>query len=110
MVCTRTSDLRIGSNDDGITWFELEEANRFSSTPLIAVNQVFSDELEVDVGDSVQLGWFVRNANGVERVEANFTIHHIAAMAGKANSLERLLQPSLPTFSQRKNGNNLKRM
>ena len=77
------ANLRIGSNDDGITWFELEEANRFSSTPLIAVNQVFSDELEVDVGDSVQLGWFVRNANGVERVEANFTIHHIAAMAGQ---------------------------
>ena len=50
---------------------------------MIAVNQVFSDELEVDVGDSVQLGWFVRNANGVERVEANFTIHHIAAMAGQ---------------------------
>ena len=75
------NNLRIGSNNDGITWFELEEANRFSSTPLVAVNQVFSDELDVDVGDSVQLGWFVRNQNGLERIEENFTIHHIVAMA-----------------------------
>ena len=77
------NDLRLGSNKDGITWFELEEANRFSSTPLVAVNQVFSDELDVDVGDSVQLGWFVRNQNGLERIEENFTIHHIVAMAGQ---------------------------
>ena len=62
-------DVRIGSKEQGLTWFELEEVNRFSSSPQIVVNQVFADELEVDVGEEIQLGWYVRNQNGIERVE-----------------------------------------
>ena len=73
----------IGTAEEGLSWFELEEINRFSTTPQVVVNQVFSDELEVGVGDEIQLGWFVRNQNGVERIEENFTIHQVVAMAGQ---------------------------
>ncbi len=76
-------DVRIGSKEQGLTWFELEEVNRFSSSPQIVVNQVFADELEVDVGEEIQLGWYVRNQNGIERVEENFSIHQVVPMAGQ---------------------------
>ena len=58
----------IGTAEEGLSWFDLEEINRFSATPQVVVNRVFSDELEVGVGDEIQLGWFVRNQNGVETV------------------------------------------
>ena len=73
----------IGTAKEGLSWFDLEEINRFSATPQVVVNQVFSDDLEVGVGDEIQLGWFVRNQNGVERIEENFTIHQVVAMAGQ---------------------------
>ena len=73
----------IGTAEEGLSWFDLEEINRFSATPQVVVNQVFSDDLEVGVGDEIQLGWFVRNQNGVERIEENFTIHQVVAMAGQ---------------------------
>ena len=73
----------IGSKSKGLTWFELEEMNRFSGSPKIVVNQAFSDELEVGVGDEIQLGWFVQNQNGIERVEENFSIEEVVAMAGQ---------------------------
>ena len=73
----------IGTAEEGLSWFDLEEINRFSATPQVVVNQVFSDELEVGIGDEIQLGWFVRNQNGVERIEENFTIHQVVAMAGQ---------------------------
>ena len=73
----------IGSNENGLTWFELEEVNRFSSTPQVVVNQVFADELGVKAGDEIQLGWYVRNQNGIERIEENFSIHKVVAMAGQ---------------------------
>ena len=63
--------VRIGSKEQGLTWFELEEVNRFSSSPQIVVNQVFADELEVDVGEEIQLvGMFeTRTAsNGLRRI------------------------------------------
>lgn len=76
-------DVRIGSMTEGLTWFELEEINRFSSTPQVVVNQMFADELEVKVGDEVQFQWSVRNQNGIERSIENFTIHQIVAMDGQ---------------------------
>ena len=39
--------------------------------------------MEVGVNESVQLGWYVRNQNGIERIEQNFTIHQIAEMEGQ---------------------------
>ena len=73
----------IGSKERGLTWFELEEMNRFSTLPIIVVNQAFADELEVNEGDELQLGWYVRNQNGVERIEENFSIEAVVAMAGQ---------------------------
>ena len=75
--------VTIGSNKDGLTWFELEEINRFATTPQVVVNQVFSDELEVESGDEIQLSWYVRNQNGIERINENFTIHQVVAMDGQ---------------------------
>ena len=90
-------DVRIGSNKNGLTWFDLEEVNRFATTPQVVVNQVFSDDLEVGAGDEIQLSWYVRNQNGIERIKENFTIHQVVAMDGKANLLERLRRRCLPT-------------
>jgi putative ABC transport system permease protein len=74
---------RIGSKEKGLTWFELEEVNRFATTPQVVVNTAFSDELAVREGEEIQLGWFVRTQDGIERVEENFTIHQIVAMSGQ---------------------------
>ena len=74
---------RIGSREKGLTWFELEEVNRFATTPQVVVNTAFSDELDVREGEEIQLGWFVRTQDGIERVEENFTIHQIVAMSGQ---------------------------
>ena len=76
-------DVIIGSKARGLTWFELEEINRFSTTPKVVINQAFADELEVVKGDELQLGWFVRNQNGIERVEQNFSIEQVVEMAGQ---------------------------
>ena len=73
----------IGSKAKGLTWFELEEINRFSTTPKVVINQAFADELEVAKGDELQLGWFVRNQDGIERVEQNFSIEQVVEMAGQ---------------------------
>ena len=74
---------RVGSTEKGLTWFELEEVNRFATTPQVVVNKAFSDELDVTEGEEIQLGWFVRTQNGIERVEENFTIYQIVAMSGQ---------------------------
>ena len=74
---------RIGSKEKGLTWFELEEVNRFATTPQVVVNEAFSDELDVEEGEEIQLGWFVRTQDGIERIEENFTIHQIVEMSGQ---------------------------
>jgi len=76
-------NVMIGSKAKGLSWFELEEINRFSTEPKVVVNQAFADELEVDTGDELQLGWFVRNQDGIERIEQNFSIEEVVAMAGQ---------------------------
>ena len=74
---------RVGSKEKGLTWFELEEVNRFATTPQVVVNKAFSDELDVEEGEEIQLGWFVRTQDGIERVEENFTIHQVVEMSGQ---------------------------
>ena len=54
-------DALIGSASNGLTWFELEEASRFSNQSVVVINQALADELEVDEGDEIELGWFVRS-------------------------------------------------
>ena len=91
----------IGSNENGLTWFELEEVNRFSSTPQVVVNQVFADELGVKAGDEIQLGWYVRNQNGIERIEENFSIHKVVAMAGQGQLAGTTVPAMFTTTSKR---------
>ena len=61
----------------------MEEVNRFATEPQVVVNTAFSDELDVEEGEEIQLGWFVRTQDGIERIEENFTIHQIVAMSGQ---------------------------
>ena len=91
-------DVIIGSKAKGLTWFELEEINRFSTEPKVVVNQAFADELEVAKGDELQLGWFVRTQNGIERVEQNFSVEEIVEMAGQGQ-LAGTTAPAVFTLS-----------
>lgn len=73
----------IGSESNGLTWFELEEASRFSNESIIVVNRALADELDVDKGDEIELGWFVRSNEGIERIERSFLVHDVVSMANQ---------------------------
>ena len=56
----------IGSKAKGLTWFELEEINRFSTTPKVVINQAFADEL--GGGERRRTpAWLVRSKSGWNR-------------------------------------------
>ena len=76
-------DALIGSASNGLTWFELEEASRFSNQSVVVINQALADELEVDEGDEIELGWFVRSDEGIERTKQFFLIHDVVSMANQ---------------------------
>ena len=76
---------KLGSSTDGIRFIDIEEQNLISSETQIVVNQVLSDELDLSVGDSVELGWYVSNEEGRKRVESNVTIFQIVENEGMAN-------------------------
>ena len=76
-------DTLIGSTSNGLSWFELEEASRFSNRSIIVINRALADELDVDEGDEIQLGWFVRSDEGIERTEQSFLIHDVVSMANQ---------------------------
>lgn len=76
-------DARIGSKSNGLTWFELEEASRFSNQSVVVINQALADELELDEGDEIELGWFVRSDEGIERTKQFFLIHDVVSMANQ---------------------------
>ncbi len=76
-------DTLIGSSSNGLTWFELEEASRFSNRSIVVINQALADELGVVKDDEIELGWFVRSENGIERVEESFVVHQIVPMANQ---------------------------
>lgn len=76
-------DALIGSSSNGLTWFELEEASRFSNQSIVVINRALADELDVGKGDEIELGWFVRNNNGIERIKDLFLIHQVVSMANQ---------------------------
>lgn len=76
-------DTLIGSASNGLTWFELEEASRFSNRSIIVINQALADELDIDEGDEIELGWFVRSDEGIERTKQSFLIHDVVSMANQ---------------------------
>lgn len=76
-------DALIGSSSNGLTWFELEEASRFSNQSIVVINRALADELDVGQGDEIELGWFVRNNNGIERIKDLFLIHQVVSMANQ---------------------------
>jgi len=75
----------IGSKSNGIRFIDLEEINRISEVPQIAVNSVLAEELELQVGDSVELGWYVTEEKSKQRIEDNATIYAIVENSGMAN-------------------------
>ncbi len=75
---------KIGGND-GIRFVDLEEINRFSSTPNIAINEVLADELEVEQGELIEIGWYVTEDNSRKRVEEMFSVYQVVENEGMAN-------------------------
>ena len=75
----------LGSSNDGIRFIDIEEQNMVSSQTQIVINQVLSNELDLSVGDSVELGWYVSSEEGRKRIESNATIFQIVENEGMAN-------------------------
>ena len=76
-------DAIIGSKSTGLTWYELEEASRFSNRSIVVINQALSQELDIGKGDEIELGWFVRSDDGIERTTDSFLIHDVVSMANQ---------------------------
>ena len=75
----------LGSPNDGIRFIDIQEQNLVSSQTQIVINQVLSDELDLSVGDSVELGWYVSTEEGRQRTESNATVFKIVDNDGMAN-------------------------
>ena len=74
----------LGSTN-GIRYIDIEEQNTISDQTQIVVNEVLSNELDLSVGDTVELGWYVSTDEGRKRVEGNATIFEVVENEGMAN-------------------------
>jgi len=74
---------KIGGGD-GLRFIELEEINRISEVPNIAINEVLADELEVSTGEQIEIGWYVTEDNSRKRVEKMFNIYEVVDNDGLA--------------------------
>ena len=75
----------LGSKDDGIRYVDIEEQNNFNEQTQIAINRILADELELDVADEVEIGWYVTDDGARKRIEQNATIFKIVENDGMAN-------------------------
>ena len=75
----------LGSSANGIRYIDIEEQNTISDQTQIVVNEVLSNELDLSVGDTVELGWYVSTDEGRKRVEGNATIFEVVENEGMAN-------------------------
>ena len=77
---------KIGSKESGIRYAHLYESNLFSTQKHVAVNQVLADELDLTVGDSLDIGWYVTEENKRIRVESSLKVFSIVANEGQGAS------------------------
>ena len=69
----------------GVRFIEIAEVNRIASEPNIVINQVLADELSVNEGDQITVGWYVSEDNSRKRIEDNFTVYKVVRNSGMAN-------------------------
>ncbi len=75
----------IGASKDGIRFIDIEEINRINEIPQVVINRVLADELELEVGQSVELGWYVSDEGTRKRIEQNASIFKVVENEGMAN-------------------------
>ncbi len=76
----------IGSKSDGIRYADLYQANLFSQTPHIAINQVLADELDVNVDDVLNVTWYVTEDGSRVRTQAAMTVFALVPNQGQGAS------------------------
>ena len=75
---------KIGGSS-GLRFIDIAEANLVSSTPMIVVNNVLAEELELSRGDEIEVGYYVTEENSRQRIEETFVIHKVVKNSGMAN-------------------------
>ena len=76
----------IGSQSDGIRYSDLREANQFSNTTYIAINQVLAEELNLGTGDVFDFGWYVTEENKRQRLDSTATVLTVVSNSGQGAS------------------------
>lgn len=76
----------IGSTEFGIRYAHLYDANLFSTQKFVAVNEVLADELDLAIGDDLEIGWYVTEENKRIRVESTLEVFSIVANEGQGAS------------------------
>ena len=75
----------LGSQTNGIRYVDIEEQNNINVQTQIAVNRILAEELELEIGNEVEIGWYVTDDGARKRIEQNATIFKIVENDGMAN-------------------------
>lgn len=76
----------IGTSSSGIRYTTLRDANSFSETYQVGINEVLADELSLSVGDAFDMGWYVTDDGQRTRIDAQVFVHAIVANEGQGAS------------------------
>ena len=66
----------------GIRFIDIAEVNRLEGNPNIVINKVLADELNINQGDNVEVGYYVTEDNTRKRVEQTFSVFKVINNAG----------------------------
>ena len=67
----------------GMRFQDLASANDGALTPQVVVNQVASDRLEINVGDILEMGWFVTDDGQRVKRQADVQVHAVVPNEGQ---------------------------
>jgi len=67
----------------GLRFQDIAAANDGALTPQVVVNQVASDRLEINVGDILEMGWFVTDDGQRVKRQSDVQVHSIVANEGQ---------------------------
>ena len=76
----------IGTPSSGVRYTTLRDANSFSETYQVGINEVLADELSLSVGDAFDMGWYVTDDGQRTRIDAQVFVHAIVANEGQGAS------------------------
>ena len=66
----------------GIRFIDIAEVNRLEGVPNIAINRVLADELNINLGDNLEVGYYVTEDSARKRVEQTFSVFKVINNAG----------------------------